>query len=110
MAVAVLRTGSNPLILSELQDDFDEDGEVELPPKMTSELNAVFKSAVVSDELMYSTIQREERMGYLPCPQTAIAIAALELSRTSPRTFRVWRSRCRIRASFRPLSVARCRN
>ena len=71
--------GSNPLILSELQDDFDEDGEVELPPKMTSELNAVFKSAVVSDELMYSTIQREERMGYLPCPQTAIAIAALEL-------------------------------
>jgi len=72
-------TGSNPLILSELQDDFDEDGEVELPPKMTSELNAVFKSAVVSDELMYSTIQREERMGYLPCPQTAIAIAALEL-------------------------------
>jgi len=64
--------------LSELQDDFDEDGEVELPPKMSKELGAVFKSAVVSDEEVYETIQREERLGYLPCPQTAIAIAALD--------------------------------
>jgi len=70
--------GSNPLILSELQDDFDEDGEVELPAKMSKELGTVFKSAVVSDEEMYETIQREERLGYLPCPQTAIAIAALD--------------------------------
>ena len=70
--------GSNPLILSELQDDFDEDGEVALPAKMSKELGTVFKSAVVSDEEMYETIQREERLGYLPCPQTAIAIAALD--------------------------------
>ena len=74
-----LATGSNPLILSELQDDFDEDGEVALPPSATRELQKVFKSAVVDDELLFSVIEREERMGFLPCPQTALAIAAIEL-------------------------------
>ena len=33
---------------------------------------------------MYETIQREERLGYLPCPQTAIAIAALDAVDDAP--------------------------
>ena len=70
--------GENPLALSDLQDDFDIDGEVVLPPKAMRELSAIFKSAVVDETMLLRTIKREEANGYLPCPQTAIAIAALE--------------------------------
>lgn len=76
--------GSNPMILSELQDDFDEDGEVVLPPKMARELNTIFKSALIDDDLLFSVIQHEERLGFVPCPQTALAIAAIEMIRDVP--------------------------
>lgn len=72
---------SNPLILSELQDDFDEDGEVVLPPEIVARLGAVFKSAVVDEETVFATIRDEERVGFIPCPQTAVAIAAIDALR-----------------------------
>ena len=76
--------GENPVVLSALQDEFDADGEVALPAKAVREFSAVFKSAVVNEETMLRTIKREESNGYLPCPQTAIAIAALDLVRGLP--------------------------
>ena len=76
--------GENPLILSDLQDDFDDDGEVVLPPKVMRELSTVFKSAVVDETMLLRAIKREEASGYLPCPQTALAIAALDMVKGLP--------------------------
>lgn len=72
-------TGGDADTIRRMQDEYDATGRVAIPPAALSKLRLVFRSAEVSDERTTETIASLASLpgGYLACPHTAVAVAAV---------------------------------
>jgi len=74
-------TGGDGAAIKVMQDTYAREGEVRLPEAALRNLRSVFCSAVVSDEQTLRTMNEEFVRGggggYLMCPHTAVAMAAV---------------------------------